>query len=143
MRFPTRAALLAAGLGLVTGTAAGVGIYHFLLRPDLLVLPVLLVGIALGAATSAVASIVTYLLVRWRLAISAPPMGVWLGACMGFVVLAFVTLGHAIFNPGAAGVLASFLGQFTVAVIVVGWLALLSGAALGYHINRISERSGA
>ena len=136
MRVPMRAALLTASAGLLVGFACGATIYGFLLRPDLPFSASLVSGVVLGGATAVFGFAVVFIFVHWRLANSMPPMGSWWGASLSVVVVALVTLIHALVAAGADGWVLSFIGQFFFAMVLVGWLAILLGVALGRHINR-------
>lgn len=142
MRLATRTALLAGFLGLFVGAVTCAAIYQFLLAPQDIG-SVLSLAIALGAATSIAAFAVTLPVVNWRLSHSKTPLGPWVGGLLGLLVLSVVTFIHAWLYPGASGVVASFLGQFVVALIVAGWLAVLIGSAVGYYVDRMVDPTAA
>jgi hypothetical protein len=90
----------------------------------------------LGVVTAAASFVVVFFIVRARLAKAKPLLSALSGAFLGVLVLAVTTLFHSAVSPGAYGWPLSFIGQFAAALVLVGWLALFSGAILGRHIGR-------
>jgi hypothetical protein len=142
MQSATRAALLAAYVGVAAGSVVGACIYAFLLRPDLPASSLVLPSALLGLVTGATSFVVVFGLVYWLHRKARAAIGQVAGAGAGVCVLALVTLAHAAVAPGADGWLLSFLGQFSLAVVLVGWLAVSLGVALSRYINRLDGKSG-
>ena len=111
---------------------------HWLLSTDSTGAPVV-VALAVLAALLAYGSF--YLVVRKRLGSAKPVIGAWRGAAIATAIFAAAVMVHSIHAPGASGFLISFIGQFVISFIVVGWAAAAVGAGLGMLIDKWARQA--
>lgn len=133
---PLRAASAAAIVALISATIVGGVIYGSLSGES--GASVIGSALTLGFASAACAFVAILIMARSRHPNKRPVIGVARGAAAGTGVLLFVSASHAVLNPGAAGILASLIGQTFFSLILFGWFAAAIGGIFGRYIDRIA-----
>jgi len=79
----------------------------------------------------------TYRLCKSRFGTSQPVLGAIRGSALALATFVACTIPHAIFFPGAQGVLASLVGQLLIAGLSLGVLVVALGAGVGVMAERL------
>lgn len=132
-----RAGLAGAAAAAASGAAAG-GIMYWLLPTDGSGAPVV---VALASLAALLAYGAFYLVVKKRLGRAVPVIGAWRGAAIATAIFAVAVMLHSIHSPGASGFPISFIGQFVISFILVGWAAAVVGASLGMLIDKWARQA--
>jgi len=101
--------------------------------------PPVVVALAVLAALLAYGAF--YLVVRKRLGRAKPVIGAWRGAAIATAIFAVAVMVHSIHSPGSSGFPISFIGQFVISFILVGWAAAAVGAGLGLLIDKWARQA--
>jgi hypothetical protein len=134
MSLPLRAATIAAIAALVSASAVGAAIYGSLSGEG--ARSVTVSALALGFVSSATAFLAVWVVARGRHPARRPVIGFGRGAAIGAGVLLFVSACHAVLNAGAAGILASLIGQVFFSFLFFGWFAAVIGGIFGKYVER-------